>query len=274
MPDWETLSLQAQSWGHPWIFMGISLSFLPSTLLRLVRDGRIADLTSWHRLRAAWFADFWATVGPRVRERCEPLVVPLLRGRVRAGAVLPDDDDDSEAAPPLSGTVLEIGPGTGMWVSLFTPEKLAGPDEDLRDPDGAARRRRPSPPPAVTRVLGIEPNASVHAELRARVDAAGLAAVYEVVPVGIEDLERTGRVPLESVDCVVAILCLCGIPDPQRNIRHLYRYLKPGGRMYVYEHVRIRRTQWLLALYQGEKRRLAALLACFLPQLTHGLFCL
>ncbi|EOO01898.1 putative -alpha-glucan branching enzyme protein [Phaeoacremonium minimum UCRPA7] len=142
-----------------------------------------------------------------------------------------------------------------MWVSLFSDRYLDPPakstatspttpsggrtngighDNPFEDalrrrrenearPRGSSRRR-------VTRVYGVEPNTDIHGELRQRVRDAGLEGVYEVVPVGIEDLERSGKVQKGSVDCIVTVLCLCTIPDPKYNIRELYDYLKPGGR--------------------------------------------
>jgi hypothetical protein len=49
------------------------------------------------------------------------------------------------------------------------------------------------------------------------------------------------------------VMCLCSIPEPRRNMAQLYGYLKPGGRWYVYEHVKCFREQgWGMRLYQGE----------------------
>ncbi len=72
------------------------------------------------------------------------------------------------------------------------------------------------------------------------------------MPLGIEDLAASGAVALQSVDCVVTIMCLCSIPEPRHNMAQLYGYLKPGGRWYVYEHVKCFRAQGLgMQLYQG-----------------------
>ena len=72
------------------------------------------------------------------------------------------------------------------------------------------------------------------------------------MPLGIEDLAASGTVALQSVDCVVTVMCLCSIPEPRRNMAQLYGYLKPGGRWYVYEHVKCFRAQGRgMQLYQG-----------------------
>ena len=66
--------------------------------------------------------------------------------------------------------------------------------------------------------------------------------IYQIAPVGIEDLDNPkkwdGHIEKGSVDCIVSILCLCSIPEPQKNMKELHSYLKEGGRWYVYEHVK------------------------------------
>jgi SAM-dependent methyltransferase len=239
------LSPALVSMGQKLVFMAISLSFLPPTVWSLLLARDFGTLLSWSRLRAAWFGRFWAHVAPGVREIAEPAVVPLLQGRVSRGRILPPphkenssdkgDKDADEAQSynlPASGTLLEIGPGSGMWTSLFTPSNL----------------------PQVRKIYGVEPNAGVHSLLRSQIATAGLDdGTYEIVPLGIEDLAASGRVPLESVDCIVTIMCLCSIPDPQHNMAQLYGYLKPGGRWYVYEHVKCFAWQGRgIGLYQSQ----------------------
>ncbi|KAK3680616.1 S-adenosyl-L-methionine-dependent methyltransferase [Podospora appendiculata] len=208
---WEALSALL----FPWRFMLISLTFLPPTLLSLLRAGDARAIFSWPLLQAAWFGRFWSWAGPQVRLGAEELVVQLLEGRVVVGG----------ARGGVGGTVLEIGPGSGNWVSIFSDR--------------------------VTRVYGVEPNPAQHPQLRAKIAEAGLGDVYEIVPVGIEDLASSGRVAPESVDCIVSVLCLCSIPEPRKNIAELYGYLKPGGRWFVYEHVKRPLSEgWAVSLYQ------------------------
>lgn len=228
----------------PWIFLSLSLSCLPGAILSLLLAGDFSTLFSPSRLQEVWFGRFWRYVGPNVRINVEKRVVPLLEGRVSAGRILPeitaaDSDNDtatSSGNERVSGVVMEIGPGIGLWASVFAHPALS---------------------PTISQVYGVEPNASHHAELRLRVAEAGLTDRYEIVPVGIEDLASSGRVQRESVDCIVSILCLCGVPEPEKNIRELYGYLKPGGRWYVFEHVKqgsvgLRDTGRFMRYYQGE----------------------
>lgn len=238
------------SFAFPWIFMAYSLSYLPATVRDLVRARDVGTLTSWSRFKSAWFGRFWNWAGPRVRTGTgERRVVPLLQGRVRGGDILPDDE--APVALPVSGTVIEVGPGSGTWLSPAATAATAASSTTTTTKEGLRSRKNDGDSGRITKVYGVEPNADVHEQLHRRVAEAGLGDVYEVVPLGIEDLAKSGLVAKGSVDCVVSVLVLCGIPDPQHNIRELYEYLRPGGRMYVYEHVRHSRPLWL-AIYQGK----------------------
>ena len=96
----------------------------------------------------------------------------------------------------------------------------------------------------------MEPNTQSHSGLRQRALAAGLEGVYKILPVGIEDIAKETIVEKGSVDAIVSLLCLCSIPEPEKNIRELYSYLKPGGRWYVYEHVKSKGYR-PMQIYQG-----------------------
>lgn len=191
-------------WGllDPWLFMWESVKRLPPTLVRLVRERQWRILFSWSKFQSAWFGTFWKWAGPGVRETGEARVIPLLEGRVHRAQIL--DDPAIVAAvngtdAGIGGTCLEIGPGSGMWVSLFSDKYLDPPakstatspttpsggrtngadhdsplDSALRNrrenearPRGSSRRR-------VLRVYGVEPNTDIHGELRQRVHDAGL----------------------------------------------------------------------------------------------------
>ena len=233
----------------PWRFIYMSLTFLPGTILRLFHAGEFSTLLSPSRLQSAWFSDFWAVAGPEVRSEAESQVVPLLEGRVHGAKVV-----DDAVHGGVGGTVIEVGPGSGMWVSLFSDKYLPRQDKDakVRQRGGAAATRATGRT-SVTRVYGIEPNPGVHGLLRQQVRDAGLEGVYEVVPVGIESLFASGKIAPGSVDCIVTVLCLCSIPDPAYNIQQLYQCLKPGGKWFVYEHVRYdTRRSLFMRVYQGE----------------------
>ncbi|KAI1875196.1 hypothetical protein JX265_004254 [Neoarthrinium moseri] len=242
----------------PWHFMALSASWLPHTVISLLRDRNFRVLLSPSALQDAWFGHFWGWAGPNVKMSAEARVIPLLEGRTSGGQVVA-----APTGPGIGGVCIETGAGSGFWVDIFSDRHLkpaAAAGDGSKAASGGARKK-------VTRVYGVEPNPGQHASLRRKIAEAGLDGVYEIVPVGIEALGQPsakwdGRVEKESVDCIVSILCLCSIPDPQHNLRELYGYLKKGGRWYVYEHVRTD-VNWGMRAYQ-------AFINLFWPQFLGG----
>ncbi|KAL2758042.1 hypothetical protein ACRALDRAFT_1068486 [Sodiomyces alcalophilus JCM 7366] len=230
---------------EPTIAMGQSLAHLPGTILAALRKGDWATLSSPSRLRTAWYGRFWAVRGPQVRRGNSQNVVPLLQGRVPNGLFVPADQ---KPGPPVGGVVMEVGAGSGMWV-----DAIAEAGGIARGAVAGGRDVEQGGGGTITKIYGIEPNPASHAALRRKVREAGLEGIYEVAPVGIEELgdptKWNGRIDEGSIDCILSILCLCSIPDPEKHIATLYKYLKKGGRWYVYEHVTNRRN-WSITLYQ------------------------
>jgi cyclopropane fatty-acyl-phospholipid synthase-like methyltransferase len=77
------------------------------------------------------------------------------------------------------GTVLEIGPGSGEWIRQYDKTQ-------------------------VTKIYGVEPNKDHHESLRKKAKEAGLADVYVIIPVGVEELGDKW-IGLGEVDCVVTV---------------------------------------------------------------------
>ena len=113
----------------------------------------------------------------------------------------------------MTGTVVEIGPGSGVNMRYYAPG---------------------------THVIAIEPNPMMHDRLRRHADDHGV------------DLEiRTTRgesidVADAEADGVVGTLLLCGVDDPAAVIEEAHRILKPGGRYFFTEHVRAPDSSWTL----------------------------
>ena len=224
---------------EPWQFMFVSCSYLPATFSHLYNTSGLSSFLSWDTVQNAWFSKFWSWAGPRIREGNGPRITALLEGRVTGAEVV-----DEVVGEPISGVVLDIGPGLGYWVDLY-----ARTDVPLTTKDGNVRKRE-GKGKGITKVYGVEPNAQSHPGLRQRANAAGLDGVYEILPVGIEHIAKETVVQKGSVDAIVTLLCLCSIPEPEKNIKELHSYLKPGGRWYLYEHVKVK-GYWPMQLYQS-----------------------
>ena len=203
---------------------------IPATISQILVSGDPIRIFSISHFSGVLFGNFWSVVGPEVKQSGETKVIPLLEGRLQDGVVLEEVVNE-----PISGTVLEVGAGSGMWMDVFSRINTTNP---------------------ITKIYGVEPNPMSAAALRQKVKEMGMEKVYEVVPVGIEDVDDPkkwdGHIPPESIDCIVTILCLCSIPEAEKNIKLLYKLLKPGGRWYLYEHVKCSRGGILVSLYQSK----------------------
>ncbi|UPL02362.1 hypothetical protein LCI18_013296 [Fusarium solani-melongenae] len=203
---------------RPWGIMSISTFYLFATVAKLAFSGDLRTLFSWEAFHDAWFGNFWVYMGPKSKAGAEGWVVPLLEGRVKDGKI----HEDAQG-PPIDGVILEIGAGSGMWTQVLAD---------------VIKKTKPTSEKSSSKIYGVEPNPISAAALKRRVDETGLVGTYEVLPFGIQDLKHETSIGPGSVDCIITIQCLCSIPEPEKNIRLLYDYLKPGGRWYVYEHVK------------------------------------
>ncbi len=119
----------------------------------------------------------------------------------------------------LSGTLMEIGAGTGPNLRHLPPG---------------------------LRVVGVEPNPYMH---RHFLDAARhRERPVELVQGRVEALPFVDQ----SVDAVLSTLVLCSVGEVDRALAEIRRVLKPGGRFLFIEHVaapsgtRLRRAQGLV----------------------------
>lgn len=107
----------------------------------------------------------------------------------------------------LSGTVVEIGAGTGANLTHY--------------------------PATVDRLVLTEPEPAMLTRLRERLDQA---------PAGVDVTARrapASALPLADgeADAVVATLVLCTVPEPGAVLAEAKRVLRPGGRLVFLEHV-------------------------------------
>jgi SAM-dependent methyltransferase len=107
------------------------------------------------------------------------------------------------------GRVLEIGAGTGLNLVHY-------------------------PPGPVDSVVALEPDPAMRRRLLSRIAAGGSPVPYEVHEAGVDE----AAFPDGSFDTVVATLALCAVPDQERAVAAIRRWLAPNGRLLFIEHVR------------------------------------
>ena len=136
----------------------------------------------------------------RIRSRFEAFVLDAgagmihkAHGQAKAGAI-----------GAMSGTIVELGPGTGVNMRYYAPG---------------------------VHVIGIEPNPLMHQRLRDAATTHGLD--LEIRTLRGESIE----VGDGEADAVVGSLVLCGVDDSQQVLREVHRVLKPGGTYFFLEHV-------------------------------------
>jgi SAM-dependent methyltransferase len=105
---------------------------------------------------------------------------------------------------PMRGTIVELGPGTGVNMRYYSPG---------------------------VHVIAIEPNPAMHDRLRTK--AADHNVEVEIRTLRGEEVDVADA----SADGVVGTLVLCGVDDPSKVVSEAYRVLKPGGTYLFLEHV-------------------------------------
>ncbi|MFI7617447.1 class I SAM-dependent methyltransferase [Nonomuraea terrae] len=143
------------------------------------------------------------TTTTRVNHPFFASVWPLLSRVMGRGGM---DEHRKALLAGLSGNVVEIGAGHGVMFAHY--------------------------PPAVTRVLAVEPEP--HLRRRAAEAAARAPVPVEVVDAVADRLPATDQ----SMDAAVFALVLCSVPDPAAALAEARRVLKPGGELRFLEHGR------------------------------------
>ncbi len=115
-------------------------------------------------------------------------------------------DERRRGLEGVGGTVLEVGFGSGLNLPHY--------------------------PPAVTKVVGVDPSATSARLARERIAASPFPV--EVIGLSAE------RIPVAdgSFETVVSTFTLCTIPDVAGALAEMRRALAPGGRIHFVEHGR------------------------------------
>lgn len=112
----------------------------------------------------------------------------------------------------VSGTLVEIGCGTGPNLRYFHPDLI---------------------------VVGVEPNPFMHDHFRRESRKRGKSAA--LIRGDAEALPFRD----ESVDAVLSTLVLCSLGGLDTALQEILRILKPGGRFFFLEHVGAPKGTWL-----------------------------
>ena len=127
--------------------------------------------------------------------------------------------EDLSMVPPLVnkayGVVLDLGPSNGAQLGRFNSNNVAA-------------------------IYGVEPNQAFLLSLHDSVQRHELGEKYTVVPCRVEDTMtmREYGIVEGSIDTIVSVHVLCSVKDPSKVEACLDRYLKPGGQLIFYEHIR------------------------------------
>jgi ubiquinone/menaquinone biosynthesis C-methylase UbiE len=113
-------------------------------------------------------------------------------------------EERTRALKDVSGTVLEIGFGSGLNLRHY--------------------------PSAVTRVVGIDPSQTSATLARKRIEASPFPV--ELIGLSAEKIPVADA----SFESVVSTFTLCSIPDVSGALLEIRRALKPGGLFYFVEH--------------------------------------
>ena len=111
--------------------------------------------------------------------------------------------------------MLEIGPGCGTQIPRFTKSK-------------------------VTKIYGAEPILALHPALRDKAVQARIEDKYEVIPCAADDIKglKSYGIVENSMDTILSAQVLCSVTDVHQTAKGLYKLLKPGGELILFEHMK------------------------------------
>jgi len=111
----------------------------------------------------------------------------------------------------LSGRILEVGVGTGTNFEHYNGD---------------------------IELIGIEPSPYMMPRAEKKKEVLLFPNKITLLNIGCGYPEMEKLIEPDSLDAVVCTLVLCTIPDPSRALNNFMRWLKPGGKLLILEHVR------------------------------------
>lgn len=110
----------------------------------------------------------------------------------------------------LSGKTLEVGVGTGINFQYYGNN---------------------------VEVIGIEPSPYMFAKAENRKNKLAFPKRFTLHNIGCGYPEMKDLIQTESLDAVVCTLVLCTVPEPEKALSNFMKWLKPGGKLLILEHI-------------------------------------
>ncbi|KIW93243.1 uncharacterized protein Z519_05848 [Cladophialophora bantiana CBS 173.52] len=182
-------------------------AFVTTAFQFYVLQLHLPSASNFKNVRDDAFSKFWTKV-------TEPVDPP------------PPPKGSATLVPPLlsraHGVVLDIGPGSGSYVSLFADN------------------------PNISAVYGAEPTPGLHVPLQQRINEAKLTDKYHILSCTADKAEVLAALAKEGVrpsakgifDTIVCVRVLCSVPNLAQTASELYSLLRPGGELMIVEHIR------------------------------------
>ena len=93
----------------------------------------------------------------------------------------------------------------------------------------------------------------MHDALRAKAFQAKIEDKYEVLPYTADDTEGLAKFGIveNSMDTILSMQVLCSVKDARKTAKVLYKLLKPGGELILFEHMKS--PDRMARVMQGER---------------------
>jgi len=112
----------------------------------------------------------------------------------------------------IEGNVIEVGAGTGVNFKFYSDK---------------------------AKVIAIEPSKPMLLEAEKKI---GSNSNIDLVNYGVCDKELSNIIKEESADYIVSMLVLCTIPNPKKALDYFKKWLKPGGKLIILEHIHAQKS--------------------------------
>lgn len=113
----------------------------------------------------------------------------------------------AELISKAQGQILDVGSGTGINFQFFDKE---------------------------SKVIAVEPSPFMAQKAKEKLVDFPNITFYLM---GVNDEKLNEIISPNSLDYVVCTLVLCTIPEPEKALIHFKKWLKPGGKLLIIEHI-------------------------------------